>query len=96
MLRQHWAAEVNRRPSEFTCCGCGRHDYFNGATSNRWSRHGSFASRRGGVAPVLRTIMSRVVPPTLRDDSASAMPLGEPAFTDRSSISGVVPGTVLI
>src|SRR6266496_3322339 len=101
MLRQQWAAEVDRRPTKFTRCERRRHDYFNGAiwtSLTAFSRHA--VSKRGslgesvGRGACTRSTVEPVLG-TLRSEFASSMALGEPGLTERLIMSGVVPGILL-
>ena len=75
--------------------------YFTGAIWNsRWALARSAVSKRGSLGDIVgrgACAKSTVVPVlgTLRRELASSMALGEPSLTERSIISGVVPGTFL-
>src|SRR5207247_2182955 len=91
----------SRRPLQFTRQNRDRDDYLTGAiwiSLAAFSRHA--VSKRGSLGEsVGRGACTRStfepVPGTLRSDFASSLALGEPALTERSIMSSVVPGIFL-
>ena len=92
----------SRRPLQFTRQSRDRDDYLTGAiwiSLTAFSRHA--VSKRGslgesvGRGACTRSTVEAVLG-SLRSEFASSMALDEPALTERSIMSGVVPGILLI